>query len=287
MNLHHPNHDLLIRRKTPSGCPLPRVSHLAIAAHQDDVEIFACHGILECFRRENRDFGAVIVTDGAGSARTGRYSACGDEDMQRIRREEQRKAAAIGDYAFVAQLAHPSARIKEPGEADSVDDLFAILEASAPETLYLHNPFDKHATHIAVLGKCLAAVRGLPAERRPKRILGCEVWRDLDWLPDARKVALPVDDMPNLRAALLGVFDSQISGGKRYDLAAEGRRMANATFHQSHEVDQVERLTFALDLSSVFHDETADPQNFLEDVIHEFRNEVAGNARRFLTPEKT
>ncbi|NBD39169.1 MAG: PIG-L family deacetylase [Verrucomicrobia bacterium] len=282
MNLHHPNHDLLIRRETPSGRPLPRVSHLAIAAHQDDVEIFACHGILECFRREDRNFGAVIVTDGAGSARTGRYSACGDEDMQGIRREEQRQAAAIGDYAFVAQLAYPSARIRESGETDSVDDLVAILEASAPETLYLHNPFDKHATHVAVLGKCLAAMRRLPEEQRPKRIFGCEVWRDLDWLPDARKVALPVDGMPNLRAALLRVFDSQISGGKRYDLAAEGRRMANATFHESHEVDKGDRLTFALDLSPIFHDETADPQNFLDVVINEFRNEVAGNARLLL-----
>jgi hypothetical protein len=61
-------------------------------------------------------------------------------------------------------------------------------------------------------------------------VLGCEVWRNLDWLLDEDKQGLPVDDRPNLAAALSGVFDSQISGGKRYDLAVQGRRLANATF---------------------------------------------------------
>ena len=283
MNLSQPRHDLLIRREGVEKGALPRVTHLAIAAHQDDVEIFAFHGILECYRRPGKDFGAVIVTDGAGSARSGRYANCDNAGMQRIRMEEQRTAAQIGDYAFAAQLGYPSAQVKNPEEQESIGDLAALLEAAAPETLYLHNPFDKHATHIAVLGKCLAAVRRLPKERRPARILGCEVWRDLDWLPDERKVPLPVDDLPNLSAALLGVFDSQISGGKRYDLAAEGRRLANATFFQSHEVDQSNKLTFAIDLSPVFQDDGVDPESFLNEVLDEFRAEVAASARRYLT----
>ena len=35
-------------------------------------------------------------------------------------------------------------------------------------------------------------------------------------------------------AALIGVFDSQIAGGKRHDLAVLGRRRANATYNASH-----------------------------------------------------
>ena len=66
---------------------------------------------------------------------------------------------------------------------------------------------------MAVLTRTLEAVRSLPRDGRPRKIYGCEVWRDLDWLPDARKVALPVSDRTNLQAALNGVFDSQISGG--------------------------------------------------------------------------
>ena len=63
------------------------------------------------------------------------------------------------------------------------------------------------------------------------------MWRDLDWLMDADKVVFDVSAHENLQAALLGVFDSQICGGKRYDLATMGRRRANATYFASHGVD--------------------------------------------------
>ncbi len=59
---------------------------------------------------------------------------------------------------------------------------------------------------------------------------GCEVWRDLDWLNDDEKVLLDCSQHQNIARALSSVFDSQIIGGKRYDLAVEGRRAANATF---------------------------------------------------------
>ena len=54
---------------------------------------------------------------------------------------------------------------------------------------------------------------------------------------------------PPLGAALLGVYDSQLSAGKRYDLAASGRRRANATFHDAHEVDHSRALDYAMDLT--------------------------------------
>jgi len=60
------------------------------------------------------------------------------------------------------------------------------------------------------------------------------VWRDLDWLVDSDKAPFDVSEHENLQAALLGVFDSQIAGGKRYDLASMGRRRANATYFESH-----------------------------------------------------
>jgi hypothetical protein len=48
---------------------------------------------------------------------------------------------------------------------------------------------------------------------------------------------------------LLGVYDSQISGGKRYDLAAIGRRVANATYQAAHETDQDSAVIYAVDLT--------------------------------------
>ena len=66
---------------------------------------------------------------------------------------------------------------------------------------------------------------------------------------DDDKVAFDVTAHENLQAALLGVFDSQICGGKRYDLATMGRRRAHATYYASHGTDVAEGLTFAMDLT--------------------------------------
>ncbi len=80
-------------------------------------------------------------------------------------------------------------------------------------------------------------MRELPRGQRPKKVWGCEVWRNLDWLADDDKVLMDVSGHEHLAAALNGMFDSQIPGGKRYDLATLGRRRANATFLESHATD--------------------------------------------------
>jgi hypothetical protein len=97
-------------------------------------------------------------------------------------------------------------------------------------------------------------------------VYGCEVWRGLDWLLDADKVAFDVSAHENLQAALLGIFDSQISGGKRYDLATLGRRRANATYYASHDVDEASGMIFAMDLTPLVRD----PGQSVEGYVHEF-----------------
>jgi hypothetical protein len=137
---------------------------------------------------------------------------------------------------------------------------------------------------VAVLLAALQALRALPPARRPRRFYGCEVWRDLDWLPDPRKVALPLAGHENLEAALLGAFDSQIAGGKRYDLATLGRRRANATYFQSHSVDAAERLVFAMDLSPLLADAAPEAAAFTETLLEEFRGDVLDRIRRLQKP---
>ena len=51
------------------------------------------------------------------------------------------------------------------------------------------------------------------------------------------KIKMDVSMRPNISMALIGVHDSQISGGKRYDLATRGRYQSNATYQESHNVD--------------------------------------------------
>jgi LmbE family N-acetylglucosaminyl deacetylase len=233
---------------------LGRLTHLCIGAHQDDIEIMAQSGISDCLGVPGKAFGGVVVTNGAGSPRSGSFAAFTDEQMLAVRREEQREAARIGQYAIQIQLSHPSADVKRSGHPGVAADLSAIFSGCRPDVVFLHNPADKHDTHVAVLLRCLEAIRSLPADRRPARVLGCEVWRDLDWLPDADKVALDSGRHPELGRRLLAVFDSQVSGGKRYDLAAIGRRCANATFFTSHATDSLAGITWAVDLTPVTRD---------------------------------
>lgn len=274
MKLQRPNAEIYIPDNTPQPVALARTTHMGIGAHQDDLEFFAVHGILECYGQPDRWFTGVTVTDGAGSSRTGIYERLSDAEMVEVRRAEQRKAALVGDYAAMLQLDYPSAMIKDTAEDGAVRDLAAILDATRPGILYLHNPADKHPTHIAVLARCIAAVRRLPKDARPRKIYGCEIWRGLDWMPDAKKVLLPASDRTNLQAALNGVFDSQITGGKRYDLAVMGRRLANATFFESHATDKQTGLGYAMDLSALATDDSLTLEDVAMPLIEEFAAEV-------------
>jgi LmbE family N-acetylglucosaminyl deacetylase len=274
MRFHNDSADLFIPDSAPMPDALARTTHLAIAAHQDDIEIMAYHGIAECFGRPDKWFTGVVVTNGAGSPRNGIYGNYTDEQMQRVRLIEQRKAAYVGEYACQAQLGFSSAQTKNPNETAVVEDLEQILRVARPEIVYLHNPADKHDTHVAVMLRSIAALRKLPDETLPAKVYGCEVWRDLDWLPDQDKQVLPVSARSNIAAALVGVFDSQVSGGKRYDLAIAGRRLAHATYYASHGTDEESALNFAMDLTPLVRDRKLEVSAYVLAFIDRFRADV-------------
>ncbi|MBK9990317.1 MAG: PIG-L family deacetylase [Verrucomicrobia bacterium] len=270
----------------PDGLPpvvaLAQVTHLCIAAHQDDIEIMAHAGIVDCLETSGKWFGGVVVTDGAGSPRTGPYAGYIDEKMKEVRRDEQRRAAKLGRYGIQIQLAHSSAAVKSVGASEMVrQDLTEILSGCKPEVVYLHNPADKHDTHIGVLLRSLEVLRALPKDRQPRLVLGCEVWRDLDWLLDADKVALDAGRRPELAAEMLKAFDSQIAGGKRYDLATAGRRLANATFHTSHATDRLAGITWAMDLTPLVKDATQSVREYMLGYIDRLKTDVAARLERF------
>ena len=259
---------------------LARTTHLGIVAHPDDLEIMALPGILECFGRVDRWFSGVVVTDGAGSARSGPYGKVSDAEMAAIRRSEQKKAAFVGSYGAVAMLGLSSADIKGASRPQAVASLRDLLLRVRPEVVYTHNLADRHDTHVAVALAAIAAGQALPAGARPRRLLGGEVWRDLDWLSGSDKVAEDVSARENLSAALIGVFDSQITGGKRYDLAVLGRRRAHATYHESHHLDASTGLAFFMDLSPLLADGAPDPAAFVQGHLDRFAAEVGDRLRR-------
>ena len=275
MNFAQTAADVFVPDGLPPCIALAQVTHLCVAAHQDDIEIMAHAGIVDCLETPGKWFGGVVVTDGAGSPRSGVYSKYTDEKMMVVRRDEQRQAARLGRYSIQIQLAHPSSTVKSAAAAGRVrSDLEAIFAACTPEVVYLHNLADKHDTHIGVALRCLEVLRALPATKRPSRVLGCEVWRDLDWLSDTDKVALDAGRRPELAADMLKSFDSQVNGGKRYDLAAQGRRLAHATFHTSHATDRFAGITWAMDLTPLVQDATRSVDDYVLGHIDRLRSDV-------------
>jgi len=260
---------------------LERVTHMGIAAHQDDIEIMALEGILAGFGNPDKWFMAVIVTNGAGSPRDGLYAQYTDEQMQVVRRIEQKKAAFVGDYSAVALLNHPSSAVKSSRSSGPKNDLRSLIAAAQPEIIYTHNLADKHDTHIGVALRTIDAIRELPPEKRPKKLYGCEVWRDLDWVVDSDKVVFQLDEHENIASALVGVFDSQIAGGKRYDWATIARRRAHATYHQSHSVDAAQMINFGIDLTPLIQDETLDPAEYVGGFIRRFAEDVNCRIKKF------
>jgi len=258
-----------------------RVTHLGIGAHQDDLEIMAFHGIQKCFTSQDLWFGGVTCTNGGGSPRAGEYASFSDEDMAALRRREQEKAAILGGYGALVQLNYASAEVKDVGTGRLRADLVKILKATRPEVVYTHNPADKHDTHLAVVFTALAALRELDPGERPATVYGCEVWRGLDWMDDADKVPLDVGRRENLSMGLIGVYDSQVEGGKRYDLATVGRRRANAVYFQSHQTDEAEQVWFAMDLTPLVMDKSLDVGRFVLGHVDKFRKSVEDKIKKY------
>ncbi|MFT5109378.1 MAG: LmbE family N-acetylglucosaminyl deacetylase [Verrucomicrobiales bacterium] len=279
------NADLFVPDRKLDDEALARTTHLAIGAHSDDLEIMAYHGISECYGEPDRWFTGITCTDGAGSSRLGPYASYNDLEMIEVRKEEQRQAAMVGKYGAMLQFCHPSSNVMTPESTVLEDDLMKVFAKAQPRIVYTHNPADKHSTHIGVLKASIRALRRLPEERRPKKVYGCEVWRDLDWMPDEDKIALDVSDRENLANALVGVFDSQITGGKRYDRAAVGRRYANATFFYATQSDRIEQVTFAMDLTPLMHDESLSIVDHVQQYLDKFSNDVRSKLTRWFEPD--
>jgi LmbE family N-acetylglucosaminyl deacetylase len=224
---------------------LQRTTHLVVGAHPDDVEFMAWHPILECFQNPRLWLTGVVASDGCASPRAGQYADYSDQQMIEVRLKEQRHAAITGEYSAVVHLMHSErGQVMGGSPRPLVEDLKQLLQQSRPAHVVTHNLADSHPHHLVVAVATVAALREL--EYKPQTFHGGEVWRGLDWLTDHDKMTFDVSSHQNLTAALMGVFDSQITGGKRYDLATAGRKRANATYHQATSTDQASVLEFGM-----------------------------------------
>lgn len=277
--------DLYVPDQMPIMQALSRTTHLAIGAHQDDLEIIGFHGIAQCYQQRDQWFTGIVMTDGAGSPRSGDYAQFTNEQMAAVRKQEQRKAAEIGEYSAVIQYGLGSSHLKGSINWGVVDQLKQWLDAAEPEVVYLHNLADRHETHVSVSVHALEALRALSKDKLPRKIYGVEGWRDLDWLPASYRLELDVSQQRDLFIQLIRVFDSQISGGKRYDLAAEARQLVNATFGYSHSVDTSEYVTLAMDLMPLLDYPHLSYSEFIQSLLLDFTADIQSGLKPYSISE--
>lgn len=252
---------------------LSRTTHLGVGAHPDDLEFFGWYPILECFEQPDFWYCGVVASDGRSSPRAGRYAGFTDEQMVAVRLKEQQRAAVVGEYTAVVHLMHSeTGAVMGGAPRPLVEDLKEIVKATEPLHIVTHNLADSHPHHLVVALSLVTALREL--SYRPKSFCGGEIWRGLDWLTTADKVVFDVSDHQNLSNALMGVYDSQISGGKRYDSATAGRKKANATYYDPLTTDRSTALEFAMDLMPLLDDPELDLRDFVSGLIERFRKEV-------------
>ncbi len=279
MKLYNDKATFFVPDGSENTAALARTTDLCITAHQDDVEFWAFGAISACRKDENRHFTGVTVADGAGSPRSGRFASMTDEDMKKVRITEQNEAAKIGSYSAQLQLYYSSKAIKDKNNTALINELAAIIEASSPKTLYIHNLADKHDTHVAVSLRVIDALNLLPKEKWPEKIIALEGWRDLDWLSDDEKVLFDCAD-EELFLKLVSVYESQIAGGKRYDVASVGRRRANATFFSSHSVDAFESVSYGMDITDELKSGKA-PFEIILSAMERFKADVLERIKKF------
>jgi len=105
-------------------------------------------------------------------------------------------------------------------------------------------------------------------------VLGCEVWRDLDWLPATDKVLLDVSTRVDVQQAVIDAFASQRESNKRYDLAALARRRAHATFLDPYAVDAYDGLTLAMDMTPLVADASTTAVELVDRLVDGLRGEL-------------
>ena len=109
---------------------LASTTHLGVSAHQDDIEIMAYHGILQCLGRQDKNFAGVVVTNGSGSARSGMYANYTDEEMMKVRKREQN--SVYGGIQCPDFLDYKSSDVKNPDNTGVVEDLKRVIEKQNP-----------------------------------------------------------------------------------------------------------------------------------------------------------
>jgi len=262
---------------------MSRSTVMAIGAHPDDMEIMAIPGILKGRQEGGSRFFGVVATNGGNTQRTGDYTGLSLLDMRETRAGEQKASAVSGQYSAVVLLGYESVEMKDIHDSRPDADFMQLIDGVRPDVLYLHNPFDRHDTHVAVCMRAIGALRKIAASSgwMPHAVYGCEVWRSLDWMIHGDLLSLPVDDPTNLSEVLIGHFKSQYAHERRYDLAIQGRRQVNAMHQEAQSPGLHTEIEYAVDLLPLVREEDLRLEDFTRRVLDHFAADILSRVERF------
>ena len=147
----------------------------------------------------------------------------------------------------------------------------------------MHNPFDRHDTHVAACMRTIGALREVAGSTGwvPEAVYGCEVWRSLDWTIHGDRCALPVDDPEQLSACLIRQYKSQYAQGRFYDTALRGRRMANATHQEAQSSGEHPEIEFAVDLLPLIKDPKLSVEAYARHVLNHFVSDTMARVEHY------
>ena len=122
----------------------------------------------------------------------------------------------------------------------------------------MHQPLDGHLTHNAIVAATFEALSRVPKDCLPKKIIGCEVWRGLNWLPFGKgyphtdRLTYPIDMSESVDRflQLINCHKTQVEGGNDYTKIVS-RWEANAALSDPHTASVIKpkHLAFGLDMT--------------------------------------
>lgn len=264
--------EIFVPAGTDAEQALAATTHLGVAAHPDDLEIMAIDGILKGYDGGGNVFSGIVLTNGSGAPRGGKFAGLNGAGLAALRKEEQKEAARVGRYGALVFMNYTSQDVKQ--RSGIVESIAKAIAAARPRVIYTHSLLDAHLTHSAAAWRVVQALRSLPEELIPEHVYGCEVWRGMEWLPARWRVAFDCSRRQKLQRQLLKVFRTQIESGKRYDRAVPGRRAANATFDRPDAADQARATAYALDMTPLARDKGLSARAFLQEILRDFEQDV-------------
>ena len=108
-----------------------------------------------------------------------------------------------------------------------------------------------------------------------------EVWRSLDWLTVKDRLIFDTSKYPDIASGVITAFESQCTPLKRFDLAALGRRLGNATFQAPRDNDLTNSCNLGVDLMPLVENPTLDIREFTLNLIGNFYKEADELLTRF------